>query len=52
MPLHGFSQLPPNREHRVQRRHRLLEDHSYPVAPDVAHGLLGLVEQVVAQKLY
>ena len=45
----AFGQLPPHREHRVERGHRLLEDHADLVAADRAHDLgagLGHVDDV------
>ena len=38
----------PTPQHRVERRSRLLEDHRDSVAADVAHLLVGLLEQVLA----
>ena len=40
--------LAADREHRVERRHRLLEDHRDVVAADVAHFPFGQVEQIGA----
>src|SRR6185436_18459074 len=45
---HGLADLIADGEHRVQRRHRLLEDHRDPVAADRAHLGLGQGEQVPA----
>jgi hypothetical protein len=45
---HRLGDLLADGEHRVQRGHRLLEDHRDPVAPDAAHRLIGEVEQVLA----
>ena len=41
--LHGLGDLVADGEHRVQRRHRLLEDHRDVVAADLRH--LVLVER-------
>ena len=40
--------LIPDREERVQRRHRVLEDHRDPLAADPPHLAVGLLEQVFA----
>ena len=41
MQRERLGDLPADREHRVERRHRLLEDHRDVVAADVAHLALG-----------
>ena len=46
MPGEHFADLPPDREHRVQARRRLLEDHRHPPSADVAHPRLGQGEQL------
>ena len=48
--LHRLRQLAPYRQHRVQRGHRLLEDHPDAVASDIAHRLLILREQILVHK--
>ena len=50
MLLDGFGDLPPDRQHRVQRRHRLLEDHADVAAPHLADLLLGQPQQVAPGK--
>ena len=48
MQLERFGDLAPDRHHRIERGHRLLEDHRDPVAPNLAHPLLAHLEQVLA----
>jgi hypothetical protein len=44
----AFRDLLADREERVERRHRLLEDHRDVRAANAAHLLLGLLQQIVA----
>ena len=44
--MQRFGDLLADRHHRVERRHRLLEDHRDLVAAHVAHLLLGELEQI------
>src|SRR5712691_11288274 len=44
----GLRHLPPDREERVQRRHRVLEDHGDLSAPDPAQLALALARQILA----
>ena len=44
----GFDDLVADGEARIERGHRLLEDHGEPVAPEVAQRLVGHVEQIEA----
>ena len=44
--LDRFPQLRPDREHRVQARHRVLEDHRDLLAPDTAPGAFRQPEQI------
>ncbi len=44
--LDGLAELAPDGEHRVQARHRVLEDHRDLPAPDVPHLLVGELDQV------
>jgi hypothetical protein len=46
--LHALGDLPADAQHRVERGHRLLEDHRDAVAADAAHLLLAEAEQVAA----
>ena len=46
--LERLGQLPADREHRVQRRHRLLEDHRDAVAADLADLVLVQLQEVFA----
>jgi hypothetical protein len=46
--LERLGDLRTDREHRVQRRHRLLEDHRDAIAAQRAHVVLGQREQVAA----
>ena len=48
MDLHRLGDLVADREHRVQRGHRLLEDHGDPVAADRTHRRLVEAEQIAA----
>ena len=48
MLLERLGDLPLDRQHRVQRRHRLLKDHADLAAADLAHLLLGQLQQVAA----
>ena len=48
MDLDHLLDLPADREHRVQRRHRLLEDHRDAAAAQRAHALGRRLEQVLA----
>ena len=48
METHGLGDLVAHREHRVERRHRLLEDHRDLVAPDLRHLVLGELREVAA----
>jgi hypothetical protein len=41
MRLNGFDHLRINAQHRVQRHHRVLEDHGDAVAPQIAHFFFG-----------
>src|SRR5438477_13080333 len=50
MLLDGFGNLPPDRQHRVQRGHRLLKDHADVAAPHLADLLLGQPQQVAPCK--
>jgi hypothetical protein len=45
---HRLQDLVTDREDRVERRHRLLEDHADPAAADLAHARLGHRHQVLA----
>ena len=42
----GLANLPADREQRIERGHRLLEDHGNLVAPDILHFGLGRFEEV------
>ncbi len=46
--LQGLHHLLADREHRIERGHRLLEDHRDVAAALLAHLLFGEVEQVLA----
>jgi hypothetical protein len=46
--LHALGDLPADAQHRVERGHRLLEDHRDAVAADGAHLALGECEKVAA----
>ena len=48
MDRQRLGDLQPDREQRVERRHRLLEDHRDVAAADLAHLLVVEVEQVAA----
>ncbi len=50
MLLQGFGDLPADRQHRVQRSHRLLKDHADVAAAHPAHLLFGEAHQVAAIK--
>ena len=43
-----FLELPPDRLHRVQRRHRVLEDHPDRAAADLPHARLARAEHLLA----
>jgi hypothetical protein len=45
---HRLGDLIADGEHRVERRHRLLEDHADAIAADRAHVLLGQRQQILA----
>src|ERR1019366_3517284 len=45
---HGLGDLTANRQHRVQRRHRLLEDHRDAIAADPPHRLFRQVQKIGA----
>jgi hypothetical protein len=47
MDLQGFHHLLADREDRIERGHRLLEDHRDVAAASLAHLLFGEVEQVL-----
>ncbi len=51
MQLQGFANLEANRQHRVERRHRILEDHGDPVAPDLADFVVVKLEQIASVEL-
>src|SRR5262249_48982117 len=44
----GLGNLPPHGEQRVQRRHRILEDHTDPTPADPAQLSLALARQIFA----
>ena len=46
--LERFADLTPDRQHRVQRRHRILEDHRDLPAPNTAQSAVALADQVLA----
>ena len=46
--LEPLGELAPDREHRVQRGHRLLEDHADLAAPHVTHRLFGELQEIAA----
>ncbi len=48
MQPQGLADLAPDGQHRVERGHRLLEDHADGVAADAAHLALGQAEEVAA----
>ena len=48
MLLDRLGDLPADRQHRVQRSHRLLEHHADVAAPHLAHLLLGQPHQIAA----
>src|SRR5882724_11362102 len=41
-----FRDLPADREHRIERTHRILKDHCQPVATQEAHFIVGQLHQV------
>src|SRR5262249_59704011 len=43
-----LAELPPDREHRIEARHRLLKDHRDVVAANAAHLLVGELEKIDA----
>ena len=45
-----FRDLATNRQHRVERCHRILEDHGDPVAADVAELVLAHLQQILTVK--
>jgi hypothetical protein len=44
----GTADLPADREHRIEARHRLLEDHADVVTADITHGAIVELEEVRA----
>src|SRR5262249_6103293 len=50
VPDEGLSNLLADRIDRIERRHRLLEDHRQPIAAHVAHLAIGQAEQIGAIK--
>ena len=50
MLLEGLGDLPADRQHRVQRGHRLLKDHADVAAAHLAHLLVGKLQQVAPAK--
>ena len=50
MELQGLTELPVQREHRVQGRHRLLKDHRHFRAPNTAHIVHVNLQDVLALK--
>jgi hypothetical protein len=44
----GFGDLPAHREHGIERRHWLLEDHGDPVAPNASQSAEGHREEILA----
>jgi hypothetical protein len=48
---HGLADLIADREHRIQRRHRLLKDHRDPVAADLPHLRRRQREQILSRVL-
>jgi hypothetical protein len=49
--LQGLADLAADGQHRVERGHRVLEDHGDLFAPDLAHLVLVQIEQVLAAKV-
>ena len=47
---HGFLELHADRKHRIERSHRLLEDHADLVAANVAHLATGGLQQIFSLK--
>lgn len=50
MNLKGLAELTANSEHRIERGHRLLENHRNRVAADVVHLFKGQLGQVLSLK--
>src|SRR4051794_4790774 len=50
MQAQRLAQLAPDRQHRIEAGHRLLEDHADVVAADVAHRALGQRQEIAALK--
>src|SRR4051812_22320398 len=51
MRLECFTDLPPDRQHRIERRHRVLKDHRDLAAADPAELCVGEADQVTAVEL-
>jgi len=49
---HRLGHLVAHREQRVQRGHRVLQDHGDPPAAHVAHFALGFFQQILAFKVH
>ena len=47
MNAEDFGDLVADGEHRVQRSHRLLEDHGNLPAPDPTHAIMGRLDQIL-----
>ena len=50
MNAHGFRDLVADGQHRIEARHRLLEDHGDAIAPDVAHLPVAQAQEVSPRK--
>ena len=50
MCFNRFDHLRINAQHRVQRHHRVLEDHGDAVAPQIAHFFFGKLRQIAPLK--
>src|SRR5215471_14738005 len=51
MAQDGLDDLVADREARIERGHRLLEDHGKPVAAQIAQGLVGCPQQIESVKM-
>jgi len=48
----GLAQLPAHRQHRIERRHRLLKNHPDRAAPDLPHLVFAEREEIAAVELH